>query len=57
MRYENPAANRRYFYRLDGEGIRQKLVVFVQEAHNSYRRFAVPIEISRKIASLVGKEE
>ena len=28
VRYENPADNRRYFYQLDGEGIRYMLVVF-----------------------------
>ena len=30
MRYENPADNRRYFYQLDGEGIRNELVVFAR---------------------------
>ena len=29
IRYENPADNRRYFYQLDGEGIRNELVSFV----------------------------
>lgn len=29
VRYENPADNRRYFYQLDGEGIRYELVSFV----------------------------
>ena len=28
LRYENPADNKRYFYPLDGEGIRNELVVF-----------------------------
>lgn len=30
LRYENPADNRRYFYQLDGEGIRNELVSFRQ---------------------------
>lgn len=30
VRYENPADNRRYFYQLDGEGIRLELVSFVR---------------------------
>ena len=30
VRYENPADNRRYFYQLDGEGIRNELVVFTR---------------------------
>ena len=28
IRYENPAENKRYFYQLDGEGIRYELVSF-----------------------------
>ena len=30
IRYENQSENRRYFYQLDGEGIRQELVSFVR---------------------------
>lgn len=30
IRYENPADNKRYFYQLDGEGIRYELVAFVK---------------------------
>lgn len=30
IRYENPADNRRYFYQLDGEGIRYELVAFMK---------------------------
>ena len=30
LRYEDPAYNRRYFYQLDGEGIRYELVEFLQ---------------------------
>lgn len=30
IRYENPADNRRYFYQLDGEGIRNELVMFTR---------------------------
>ena len=30
VRYENPADNRRYFYQLNGEGIRNELVSFVR---------------------------
>lgn len=40
LRYENPANNRRYFYQLDGEGIRYELVAFLktirQGKDNSY---------------------
>lgn len=30
IRYENPAENKRYFYQLDGEGIRYELVTFLK---------------------------
>ena len=30
IRYENPADNRRYFYQLDGEGIRYEIAAFVK---------------------------
>lgn len=30
VRYENPADNRRYFYQLEGEGIRYELVAFLK---------------------------
>ena len=30
IRYENPAENKRYFYQLDGEGIRYELVAFMK---------------------------
>ena len=30
IRYENPAENKRYFYQLDGEGIRYELVAFLK---------------------------
>lgn len=35
LRYENPAKNRRYFYQLDGEGIRYELVEFLQAIEDS----------------------
>ncbi len=40
LRYENPAYNRRYFYQLDGEGIRYELVEFVRaiKDHNDVPR-------------------
>lgn len=32
LRFENPTDNKRYFYQLDGEGIRNELVVFLRAA-------------------------
>lgn len=34
IRYENPADNKRYFYQLDGEGIRYELVAFAKAIEN-----------------------
>ena len=34
IRYENPNENKRFFYQLDGEGIRNELVVFVKAIEN-----------------------
>lgn len=31
VRYENPADNHRCFYRLDGEGIRNELIIFIRQ--------------------------
>lgn len=35
VRYENPADNKRYFYQLDGEGIRYEIVNFLKCIHSN----------------------
>ena len=35
IRYENPANNKRYFYQLDGEGIRYELVSFLKSVQTA----------------------
>lgn len=45
IRYENPERNKRFFYQLDGEGIRNEIVVFCRAVE------------SQKNMSLVSKEE
>ena len=37
LRYENPAENRRYFYQLDGEGIRNELVSLTRTIISGFR--------------------
>lgn len=55
IRCENPADNRRYFFQLNGEGIRSELVRFVQQAVNDlWHRGNVSSQLSMKIAALVG---
>ncbi len=53
VRYENPANNKRYFYQLDGEGIRYELVAFVKAIQSgkvsTYLEQNVAAEICRVV--------
>lgn len=53
IRYENPINNRRYFYQLDGEGIRYELVAFVRAIDNGKIARFIDANISETIASIV----
>ena len=53
VRYENPVDNRRYFYQLDGEGIRYELVVFVKMI-SSFKHDYVLTKESVIISNLIG---
>lgn len=55
IRYENPANNKRYFYQLDGEGIRNELAAFVKSIENGRRDSAITRNVSVKIAEIMGK--
>lgn len=44
VRYENPMDNGRYFYQLDGEGIRYELVVFLKQVTTDCRALVLPKE-------------
>lgn len=52
IRYENPANNRRYFFQLDGEGIRYELAAFVKQTANGGCA-NIPQPISVTICKLV----
>ncbi len=54
-RYENPEMNRRYFYQLDGEGIRYELVTFAKAAFSGENFYNIAPEISRVISRLMEK--
>ena len=41
IRYEDPNQNRRYFYQLDGEGIRYELVAFAKAVETGKQSYAV----------------
>lgn len=54
IRYENPADNRRYFYQLEGEGIRFEIVSFIrfimtQKDNSSYVDKSVSFELTKVI--------
>lgn len=49
IRYENPTNNKRYFYQLDGEGIRNEIVAFVRSIINKKLHSNISEEVSLKI--------
>ena len=53
IRYENPIENKRFFYQLDGEGIRYEIISFLKsiQTHNPY--FYIDHSISSQIVSLI----
>ena len=55
IRFENPADNRKFFYQLDGEGIRYEIVDFLHSANkiNAYTRIGKDVSIA--ISKLVGE--
>lgn len=53
IRYENPADNRRYFYQLDGEGIRYELVAFVRAIANGRLNSNISKDISLGIVTVI----
>ena len=55
LRYENPADNQRYFYQLDGEGIRYELVSFVNAVSRNLRGFTTE-DVSVIISRLMNEE-
>lgn len=56
VRFENPADNRRYFFQLDGEGIRNELVSFVRKIDGKCVS-AIPEGTSRAIAGIMERYE
>ena len=54
IRYENPAENQRYFYQLEGEGIRNMLAVFFQAAVHGMRYQAIDARVTEGISSVIG---
>ena len=53
LRYENPADNKRYFYQLDGEGIRNELVTFLKAVSTGIKCQKVDDAISLTIVRVM----
>lgn len=53
VRYENPADNRRYFYQLEGEGIRGELVAFLKTIAGFKGESRIATAVSNKISESV----
>ena len=53
IRYENPADNRRYFYQLDGEGIRYEMVSFVKSIETKKSMSYIDPDITKAISGVI----
>ena len=54
VRFEDANDNRRYFYQLDGEGIRYELVAFAKQIERQHRAL-IAQSITERIAETVGQ--
>ena len=52
IRYENPIDNKRYFFQLDGEGIRYEILAFIRAIENGQHAF-VSSNISKGIVNIM----
>ena len=53
VRYENPKGNKRYFYQLDGEGIRYEIAAFAKSVSTMNNYTNIPIETSIAICKVI----
>ena len=53
IRFENPSENKRYFYQLEGEGIRYELVSFLKAIKERRTYSYIDNDISRAIVSVI----
>ena len=53
IRYENPADNKRYFYQLDGEGIRYEMVSFVKSIETQKSMSYIDPDITKAISGVI----
>ena len=55
IRYENPQDNKRFFYQLDGEGIRYMILMFSKEIESKKKANYISEDISCTISDIVGR--
>lgn len=55
IRYENQTNNKRYFYQVDGEGIRYELVALANAVRNNVPDYHINREVSKSIVSIIEK--
>ena len=53
VRHENPVNNKRYFYQLDGEGIRYEIVAFAQSIESGKTNYYISQEVSQAISGII----
>ena len=53
LRFENPVDNKRYFYQVDGEGIRYELVQFASAIRDGRADFYIGRDISEAISCII----
>lgn len=53
IRYEDPKENRRYFYQLEGEGIRYEIVAFAKSIQQNKNHAYIDRSVSQTIVSLM----
>lgn len=53
LRYENPADNKRYFYALEGEGLRYEQITFLKSVQTGTDQSYISSDVSRQIVSVV----
>jgi choline-phosphate cytidylyltransferase len=53
IRYENPADNRKYFYQLDGEGIRYELATFAKAIENGKLDSRIGADVTESICRVM----
>lgn len=55
IRYENISDNKRYFYQLDGEGIRYELVAFARAVEGGMNKPNIDKEVSLTISDIISR--